>query len=52
MNRLQKINKIIEYTKLYEKDKSYYKDAIKQVYYKHYTNNNLNFILNEYDCRG
>ena len=48
MNREDKITKIIEYTIKYDKDKGYFKDAIKRSYYKNYTINNINMILLEY----
>ena len=41
MSRKDKIEFIIRITKKYEKDKSYYKDAIKEEYYKDYSDQNI-----------
>jgi|TARA_R110000823_G_C15570467_1_gene461733 hypothetical protein len=48
MNREEKITAIIEYTKKYDKDKGYFKDAIKRSYYKNYSISNINMIFYEY----
>ncbi len=48
MNREQTIKEIIEYTKKYETDKKWFKDAIKENYYKDFSNQNLNIILCNY----
>jgi len=49
MDRQTIITKIIDYTKEYEKEKAYYKDAIKESYYKDYSMTNLRYLLLKYE---
>lgn len=49
LTRKEIINQIIQYTKLNDKDKLWYNDAIKFNYYKDHSLNNLKWILKEYN---
>ena len=51
MTRLEKIKKIIEYTKLYDSDKLWYGNPLTIRYYENYTIQNINYILLEYEFK-